>query len=83
MFDVIATKVEFVGHVREQLSCCALACGTVESESSIATTHSTGPGSKQETQQEPEGWRSPRLQCLPGYLPLLWQAESSGSGKVG
>ena len=28
MFDMIATKVEFVGHVREQLSCCALACGT-------------------------------------------------------
>ena len=40
MYDVPATQVEFVRHIREQLNCCGLARGAVESKSNFATTHS-------------------------------------------
>ena len=40
MYDVPATQVEFVRHIQEQLNCCGLARGAVESKSNFATTHS-------------------------------------------
>ena len=40
MHDVPATQVEFVRHIREQLNCCGLARGAVESKINFATTHS-------------------------------------------
>ena len=40
MYNVPATQVEFVRHIREQLNCCGLARGAVESKSNFATTHS-------------------------------------------
>lgn len=40
MYDVPATQVEFVDHIRDQLNPCGLPRGAVESENNIANTHS-------------------------------------------
>ena len=42
MYGMPTTQVEFVGHIRDRITCicCGLARGAMESESNIANTHS-------------------------------------------